>query len=77
MQETGVRFLGQRYPEEKGMPTYSSMLPGKSHVQRSLAGYRPWGHKELDTTEWLKHASSELASLIIYQQRKTEKRKTI
>ena len=25
--------------------------PGKSHGQRSLAGYRPWGCKELDTTE--------------------------
>ena len=24
---------------------------GKSHGQRSLADYRPWGHKELDTTE--------------------------
>ena len=26
-------------------------LPGKSHGQRSLAGYSPWGHKELDRTE--------------------------
>ena len=26
-------------------------LPGESHGQRSLAGYSPWGHKELDTTE--------------------------
>ena len=26
-------------------------LPGKSHGQRSLVGYNPWGHKELDTTE--------------------------
>ena len=26
-------------------------LPGKSHGQRSLVGYRPWGHKEPDTTE--------------------------
>ena len=26
-------------------------LPGKSHGQRSLAGYSPWGRKELDTTE--------------------------
>ena len=26
-------------------------LPGKSNGQRSLAGYSPWGHKELDTTE--------------------------
>ena len=25
-------------------------LPGKSHGWRSLAGYSPWGHKELDTT---------------------------
>ena len=26
-------------------------LPGKSHGQRSLVGYSPWGHKELDMTE--------------------------
>ena len=26
-------------------------LPGESHGQRSLVGYRLWGHKELDTTE--------------------------
>ena len=30
-------------------------LPGESHGQRSLAGYSPWGHKELDTTERLTH----------------------
>ena len=29
------------------------LLPGKSHGQRSLVGYSPWGRKELDTTEWL------------------------
>ena len=23
-------------------------LPGKSHGQRSLVGYNPWGHTELD-----------------------------
>ena len=28
-------------------------LPGKSHEQRSLVGYRPWGCKESDMTEWL------------------------
>ena len=28
-------------------------LPGKSHGQRSLAGYSPWGRKESDTTERL------------------------
>ena len=25
--------------------------PGKSHGQRSLVGYSPWGHEESDTTE--------------------------
>jgi len=28
-------------------------FPGKFHGQRNLAGYRPWGHKELDMTEQL------------------------
>ena len=28
-------------------------LPGKSHGQKSLVGYSPWGHKESDTTERL------------------------
>ena len=27
------------------------LLPGKSHGQRSLVGYSPWGLKELDTTK--------------------------
>ena len=26
-----------------------------SNVQRSLVGYSLWGHRELDTTEWLTH----------------------
>ena len=29
----------------------SSILAGKSHEQRSLVGYSPWGHKESDTNE--------------------------
>ena len=28
-------------------------LPGKSHGQRSLVSYSPWGHKEADTTQRL------------------------
>ena len=28
-------------------------LPGKSHGQRSLVGYSPWGHKESDMTKRL------------------------
>ena len=29
------------------------LLPGRSHGRRSLVGYSPWGHEELDTTERL------------------------
>ena len=31
-------------------------LPGKFHGKRSLAGYSPQSHKELDTTEAIQHA---------------------
>ena len=33
-------------------------LSGKSHGQRNLVGYSPWGPKELDTTEQLTTAHS-------------------
>ena len=36
--------------EEASEPT-PVFLPGKSHGQRGLVGYSPWGHKESDTTE--------------------------
>ena len=39
-----------RSPEE-GMATHSSILAKEIHGQRSLAGYSPEGHEELDTTE--------------------------
>ena len=29
------------------------LLSGKSHGRRSLVGRSPWGHEELDMTEWL------------------------
>jgi len=41
------------------MATTPVFLPGKSHEQRSLVGYSPWGHKELDTTERLNGSSSD------------------
>ena len=28
-----------------------ALLPGKSHGQKSLIGYSPWGRKESDMTE--------------------------
>ena len=53
MQETRVRSLGQKDPLENEMATTPVLLPEKSHEQRSLEGYSPWGHKKMDTTEQL------------------------
>ena len=39
-------------PRRQWHPT-PVLLPGKSHGRRSLVGCSPWGHEELDTTEWL------------------------
>ena len=57
VQETQVQSLDQDDLLEKGMATHSSFLPRESHGQRSLVGYRPWGHKESDMTEQLTHTS--------------------
>ena len=43
-------MMGQIPWRRKWQPT-PVFLPGEFHGQRSLAGYSPWGHKELDTTE--------------------------
>ena len=53
MQETWVRSLGWEEPQGKGMATTPVFLPGEFHGQKGLAGYRPWGHKELDMIERL------------------------
>ena len=52
VRDTGS-ISGSEYPLEKEMATIPLFLPGKSHGHRSLTGYSPWGHKELDTTEQL------------------------
>ena len=36
-----------RGPLEEEMATHSSSLPGKSHGQRRLAGYSPWGRMRI------------------------------
>ena len=52
MTETRVQSLGWEDPLEKGMEIPTPVfLPGESHRQRSLVGYSPWGHKELDMPE--------------------------
>ena len=42
----GVQSFGWEDRLEKEMGTHSSILAWKSHEQRSLAGYSPWGCKE-------------------------------
>ena len=41
---------GRSAAEEHGNPLQYSCLESP-HERRSLVGYSPWGHKELDTTE--------------------------
>ena len=55
MQETWVLSLGWEDPLEEGEhgnPLQYSCLENP-HGQRSPEGYSLWGHKDLDTTEWL------------------------
>ena len=40
-----------KIPWRRRWQSTSVLLPGKSHGQRSLVGYSPWGRKESDTTE--------------------------
>ena len=41
----------------KWLPT-PVFLPGKTHGQRSLVGYSPWGHKKSDTTKRLNNSNT-------------------
>ena len=50
MQEMLVQSLGREDPLKQEMATDSRFLPGESHEQKSLAGYKGVV-KESDTTE--------------------------
>ena len=57
MQETQAHpWVGKVPWRRKWQPTPVFLL-GKSHGQRSLVSYNPWGHKELDMIEQLTHTS--------------------
>ena len=74
MQETWVQSLGREALLEKEMAAHSSTFAWKSHGQKSLVGYSPWGHNESDTTEWLHfiHFTSQCFSWSVAFVRKTE-----
>ena len=51
MQETQIQSLDQEDPLEEDLQPTPVFLPRESHGQRSLAGYGPQGHTQLDMTE--------------------------
>ena len=63
MQETWVQSLGGEDPLEKGLATHSRILAWIIHGQRSLAGYSPWGRKEVDVAEQLSMQYCPVGSL--------------
>ena len=44
----------------------SVFLAGKSNRQRSLEGYSPWGHKELDMTEAIEHLYKNIFVCVLF-----------
>ena len=52
-QETRFNPWVGKIPWRREWLSIPVFLPGESHGQRNLAGYSPWGHKELDMTEQL------------------------
>ena len=51
----GFHFWVRKIPWRRKWQPTPVFLPAQSHGQRSLAGYSPWGRKELDMTEWVNH----------------------
>ena len=58
MQETQVQFLGQEDPLNRKWQLISVFLPREFHGQRNLAGYSPWGRKQMEMTELLALSST-------------------
>ena len=47
----GLESWVRKIPWRRAWQPCAVFLAGESHGQRSLAGYRPWGHKEIDIIE--------------------------
>ena len=65
MKEMWVQSLGWKEPLETKWQSTLVCLPGKSHGQRNLEGYSPWGCKESEMTEQLNNNTFILSVLII------------
>ena len=63
--ETLVRSLIRKIFWRRAWQPTPVFLPGQSHGKRSLEGYSPRGHKELDTTEVTKHALTHAHTVVV------------
>ena len=61
------KFLKKKHMEKEMQPT-PVVLPGKSHEQRSLLVYSPWGH------EWVRHDLASIRSFFEGGQQPQESR---
>ena len=50
----------RKIPWKRAWQPTPVFLPGESHGQRSLVGYCPWSHKELDTAEATQYISMHI-----------------
>ena len=66
MQESWVHPLVGKILWRREWQSTPVFLPEESHGQRSLVGYSPWGHKELDTTEHKPEHLRVLSSVNVY-----------
>ena len=64
--------LGRSPGEGQGNPLQYSCSENP-HWQRSLAGYSPWGRKELDKTEWLSTAHTHTHIITITEENSPKK----
>ena len=67
MLETQVLPWASKIPWRREWISTPVFLPRDFHGQSSLVGYSPWGHKELDTTEWLTLSLFTHHGLLIFQ----------
>ena len=58
--DVGLMPGSGRFPWKRVWQSIPVFLPGKSHRQRSLVGYSPWSHKELDMTELLNNNKTKI-----------------
>ena len=57
--------MGWKGPLEEEMDTWYSILPEKSHGQRSLASYSPQSHKRVRNDRATEHSHIYLYSVVL------------